>query len=95
MSKPIKYRKNCVDGLIYLQHQMIRFAKINKDIYFDSERKLGGRGCWCLNDQNNIDIFFKKRLLNRAFKMNINIGKYKELEEEVRIWQKNQIENQI
>ncbi|MBU4691030.1 YlxR family protein [Mycoplasma zalophi] len=95
MSKPIKYRKNCVNGLTYHQDKMIRFAKINKNIYFDPQHKLGGRGSWCLNDQNNIDIFFKRRLLNKAFKMNIDAETYKKLEEEVRIWQKNQIESQI
>ncbi|TPE57749.1 YlxR family protein [[Mycoplasma] falconis] len=80
-------RKSIVDGQIYPINQLLRFTK-NKlgQIQFDPELKLPGRGAYVLNNEEQIEILFKKKLLNRAFRQNIDIEIYESLKEEVKLW---------
>ncbi|MBN4089455.1 YlxR family protein [Mycoplasma enhydrae] len=87
-------RKSIVDNKIYPVQELIRFAKIENSIYFDPDIKLGGRGTYCLNSNEQIEILFKKRLLNKAFKQNINNEVYDKLRKEVSIWQNQKTQNE-
>lgn len=87
-------RKSIVDGQIYSISQMIRFAK-SKDgkIKFDPDNKAKGRGAYCLNNISQLDILFKRKLLNKSFKQNISQEQYEEIRNEVNIWIKNKIKD--
>ncbi|MBN0970546.1 YlxR family protein [Mycoplasma phocoeninasale] len=89
-------RKSIVDAKIYDINLLIKFVK-NKDgiISFDKHKNLPGRGAYCLLDENQINILFRKKLLNKAFKQNINIEVYNNLEGEVNEWIKIVKENQM
>ncbi|MGX9340590.1 YlxR family protein [Mycoplasma sp. 128] len=96
MKKDTVLRKNCVDNKVYSANSMLRFAKFKDNTFhFDPEHKLGGRGGYCLNDEQTINTMFSRKYLNRAFRMNIQQEIYKQLEEEVKIWLAKQKENQI
>ncbi|WP_045433915.1 YlxR family protein [Metamycoplasma canadense] len=79
-------RKSVVDGKIYPISQLIRFAKVDNNFYFDPNLELKGRGAYCLNNLEQINTFFKKHLLNKAFKQNINQEIHTKLRNEVEIW---------
>ncbi|RMA77574.1 hypothetical protein JN00_0425 [Metamycoplasma subdolum] len=89
-------RKSISNNTKYTLDKLIRFVK-QKDgkILFDIDQKLGGRGAYCLNDEENIEILFRKKLLNKAFKQNISQEVYDNLRNEVAIWQKKRKDNQI
>ena len=63
------------------QNEMIRIAKIGEEFIIDEKNKLGGRGAYICKDKNCIDLAIKKRLLNRAYKMNIETNIYEKLGE--------------
>ncbi|WP_237077116.1 YlxR family protein [Mycoplasma phocoenae] len=89
-------RKCSVTGNSYPKNELIRFAKDkNNQIKFDPDHKLGGRGGYCKNNAETIEIFFKKKLLNKAFRTNIENKVHEEMKEEVSAWLKNKQENQI
>ncbi|CRH47136.1 YlxR family protein [Mycoplasmopsis arginini] len=79
-------RKSIVDGKIYSVSQLVRFAKINNEFYFDPNLELEGRGTYCLDNQEQIDTLFKKHLLNKAFRQNIEESVYEKLRNEVNKW---------
>ncbi|QKX31671.1 YlxR family protein [Metamycoplasma hominis] len=80
-------RKSIVDNKIYDIDLLLRFSKDkNNLISFDPYKKNPGRGAYCLNDSEQIEILFKRRLLNKAFKQNIDIQKYNEIRKEVDEW---------
>ncbi|MGX9339234.1 YlxR family protein [Mycoplasma sp. 332] len=79
-------RKSIVDGKIYPIKNLVRFAKINNEFYFDPNIELGGRGTYCLDNEEQIETLFKKHLLNKAFRQNIDDCIYKKLWNEVNIW---------
>lgn len=64
-----------------LQGEMLRIARINNSLFIDKNYKLGGRGAYICKDKECKPQVIKKKLLNRAFKTNINQSFYKELEE--------------
>lgn len=63
------------------QKEMLRIARINEDYIIDLTQKLGGRGAYVCNDHKCIDLTIKKRLLNRAFKTNLDVQIYEKLGE--------------
>ena len=89
-------RKSIVDNKKYLISDLLWFSK-QKDnqIYFDPEFKLKGRGAYCLNNISQLDILFKRKLLNKAFKQNITQEEYDKIRQEVNKWVKMKLkENQ-
>ncbi|AXE61066.1 DUF448 domain-containing protein [[Mycoplasma] phocae] len=89
-------RKSIVDSKIYDINMLIKFVK-NKNgiISFDKNKNMPGRGAYCLLDEDQINILFRKKLLNKAFKQNINVEVYNNLEGEVIEWIKTVKENQM
>ncbi|PZW01551.1 YlxR family protein [Metamycoplasma auris] len=79
-------RKSIVDNKIYPVASLVRFAKINNQFYFDPNIELKGRGTYCLDNETQINTLFSKRLLNKAFRQNIDQETYQKLKEEVEIW---------
>ncbi|WP_330463226.1 YlxR family protein [Metamycoplasma gateae] len=79
-------RKSIVDGKIYPVSQLIRFAKINNNFYFDPNIELKGRGTYCLDNPDQINSLFKKHLLNKAFRQKIDEPIYEKLRKEVEEW---------
>ena len=63
------------------QNDMLRIAKINDEFYIDITYKLGGRGAYVCKDRKCIDLCIKKRMLNRAFKMNVSQSIYDKIGE--------------
>ena len=90
-------RKSIVDGQIYPISELIRIAKLkNGEVHFDPESNLKGKGAYCLNNISQLDILFKRKLLNKTFRQNINIEMYNTIKSEVDEWIKSKIkENQI
>ena len=90
-------RKSIVDGQIYPISELIRFAILkNGEVHFDPESNLKGKGAYCLNNISQLDILFKRKLLNKTFRQNIDIEMYNTIKSEVDEWIKSKIkENQI
>ena len=84
-------RKSIVDGQIYSISKMIRLK--DGKITFDPDNKAKGRGAYCLNNISQLDILFKRKLLNKSFKQNISQEQYEEIRNEVNIWIKNKIKD--
>lgn len=63
------------------QNDMLRLSRINGEIVFDYENRLGGRGAYVCKNEDCIKLAIKKRLFNRSFKSNIPIEVYENLEE--------------
>lgn len=62
------------------QCEMLRLARINNEFVFDPKNKFGGRGAYVCKNSNCIQNTIKKKLFNRAFKMNLDLKIYEELE---------------
>ena len=62
------------------QTDMLRLAKINNEFVFDPKNKIGGRGAYVCKNNSCIQNTIKKKLFNRAFKMNLDSKIYEELE---------------
>ena len=77
-------RKCIVTGKIVSIDNLLRFV-LSKDgtIKLQKEKKILGRGAYCLKDDEVIETLFKKRTLNKSFKTNIPIETYNELRKEV------------
>ena len=63
------------------QKEMLRIARINEECIIDKNQKLGGRGAYVCQDQKCVDLTIKKKLLNRAFKCNLDAQIYEKLGE--------------
>ena len=63
------------------QKEMLRIARINEECVIDKNQKFGGRGAYVCLDPKCIDLTIKKKLLNRAFKTNLNVQIYEKLGE--------------
>ena len=63
------------------QQDMLRIAKINDEIFIDKKNNLGGRGSYVCKNGNCIRLAIKKKLFNRAFRMNIDNSIYDQLGE--------------
>ena len=60
---------------------MLRIARVNQEYLIDERNKLGGRGAYICNTKECIDLTIKKKLLNRAFKTNLDVQIYEKLGE--------------
>ena len=60
---------------------MLRIAKVNEDYTLDLQNKKGGRGAYVCKSNDCIALTIKKKLLNRAFKTNLNSNIYELLGE--------------
>ncbi len=63
------------------QNEMLRIARVNNEYMLDRSNKLGGRGAYVCKDKQCIELTIKKKLLNRAFKSNLDVSIYEELGE--------------
>lgn len=63
------------------QHDLLRIARNNQEYSIDENNKLGGRGAYVCKDKKCIDLAIKKKLLNRAFKANLDLQIYEKLGE--------------
>lgn len=61
------------------QHEMLRIARVNQEYLIDENNKLGGRGAYICKENKCIDLTIKKKLLNRAFKSNLDAIIYEKL----------------
>ena len=61
------------------QKEMLRIARVNQEYMLDETNSLGGRGAYVCKDKECINLTVKKRLLNRAFKSNLDEIIYKKL----------------
>lgn len=61
------------------QKEMLRIARVNQEYMLDETNSLGGRGAYVCKDKECINLTIKKRLLNRAFKSNLDETIYKKL----------------
>ena len=78
----IKQVRRCVAcRLNKQQSEMLRIARINNQYVIDNTQKLGGRGAYVCCDNKCIELTIKKRLLNRAFKTNLDVQIYEKLGE--------------
>lgn len=77
-----KRERRCVACRINKQQdEMLRVAKIDDTYVLDINGKLGGRGAYVCKEKACIDLAIKKRLLNRAFKSNVEHTLYEKLGE--------------
>lgn len=79
------YNRKCiVTNQILPINELIKFVLLKDGtIILDREKKIQGRGAYCKNDFQVINILFDKRLLNRSFKKSIPINTYEQLRKEV------------
>ncbi|WP_033160788.1 YlxR family protein [[Mycoplasma] collis] len=81
----LKYNRKCiVTNQILPVENLLRFS-INKEkkISVDFNKKLLGRGAYVENKKEVIELLFKKKLLNKAFKNNFTKEEYQNLMEEI------------
>lgn len=71
----IACRKKC------FQNDMIRIFRFNGVINIDKQHSQFGRGAYICNSKDCINLTIKKRLLNRAFKANLDVEIYNKLGE--------------
>ena len=67
-------KKNC-------QTNMIRISKFNGEFNIEKIHTANGRGAYVCNSKDCINLTIKKRLLNRAFKANLDVEIYNKLGE--------------
>ena len=76
----IKQQRKCVACReIKQQNEMLRVAKVNDCFIIDEKQKLGGRGAYVCKNNQCISLTIKKKMLNRAFKQNIESSVYEAL----------------
>ena len=76
----IKQERRCVACRQSKQQaEMLRIAKVNDEYTLDLQNKKGGRGAYVCKNNECIALTIKKRLLNRAFKTNLDSGIYESL----------------
>ena len=63
------------------QNEMLRIAKINDSFIIDKSQKLGGRGAYICKNNQCISLAINKKMLNRAFKMNLDSSIYEKIGE--------------
>ena len=63
------------------QNEMLRIARVNNEYMLDFTHRLGGRGAYVCKDKQCVELTIKKKLLNRAFKTNVNASIYEILGE--------------
>ena len=63
------------------QNEMIRVSKINGIVAVEKKHTAFGRGAYICNKKECVDLVIKKKLLNRAFKANLDMEIYNQLGE--------------
>ena len=63
------------------QNEMLRIAKVNDCFIIDEKQKLGGRGAYICKSNQCLNLTIKKKMLNRAFKMNVDSSIYEKIGE--------------
>ena len=61
------------------QNEMIRISKINGVVAVEKSHSAFGRGAYICKNKDCVDLVIKKRLLNRAFKSNLDLEVYNQL----------------
>lgn len=61
------------------QNEMLRIAKRENEFLIDLQHKIGGRGAYICKDAQCLQLTIKKRLLNKAYKMNVGEDIYKQI----------------
>ncbi len=90
-NKEIVSRKCIVTGQIIPIEKLIRFVLLEDGtIALEKDKKIYGRGSYCLKNEETINELFKRKLLNRSFKRNIPIDTYNELRKDVNEYVKKQ-----
>ena len=78
----IKQQRKCVACReCKQQNEMLRIAKVNNNFLIDENFKLGGRGAYVCKNNQCVSLTLKKKMLNKAFKMNIDASVYEALGE--------------
>ena len=68
----IKQERKCVACREHKQqNEMLRIARINENFLIDEKNNMNGRGAYVCRNKECISLAIKKKLLNRAFKMNV------------------------
>ena len=62
---------------------LIRIAAIENEISLDKSGKSGGRGAYICKNPDCHDKLLKKRVLNRAFKRNVDTFVYEQILKEI------------
>lgn len=62
-----------------LKFNMLRISRLDGDVFIDNTNKANGRGAYICKEGKCIELTIKKRLLNRAFKSNLDISIYEQL----------------
>lgn len=84
-------RKCIVTSEVVPVNKLIRFVLLKDGtIVLEKESRIYGRGAYCKNDVNIINILFERKLLNKSFKTNISSTTYKMLWMEVEEYVKKQ-----
>ena len=63
------------------QNDMIRVCKFNGIVIVEKQHSPFGRGAYICNSKDCVELVIKKRLLNRAFKANLDVEIYNQLGE--------------
>lgn len=61
------------------QNEMLRIAKRENEFLIDMQHKIGGRGAYICKDAQCLQLTIRKRLLNKAYKMNVGENIYKQI----------------
>ena len=78
----IKQERRCVCcRQSFNQTELLRIAKVNNEYLLDLNQKKGGRGAYVCKNSQCLETTIKKRLLNRAFKSNLDNSIYVQLGE--------------
>ena len=73
----MKQERKCVSCRnCFNQKELLRIAKINNEFKLDINHKLGGRGAYICKNKQCIELTIKKRMLNKAFKQNVDNSIY-------------------
>ena len=77
-----KFERRCVACRANKQqNEMLRIEKLENDFLIDLTHKIGGCGAYICKDKACLAQTIKKRLLNKAFKMNVGENIYSRLVE--------------
>lgn len=62
--------------------ELIRIVKNDSGFMLDKSGKLNGRGAYICNNKECLDKLIKNKLLNKTFKMNVDLQEYAKIREE-------------
>lgn len=83
IKKNIPLRMCAVTREMLPKSELIRLVKTDNGILIDNTKKISGRGVYLKKSLDILEIAKKKKVLNRAFKCNVDDSIYKKLEEEL------------